>query len=115
MSLWCLLGAPLLGCDLTQIDPFTLSLITNNEVIDINQDPLGCQGVPIETNSETVIYAKLLEDNSIAVGLFNRDEEPAKIGFKPRMFGMWGDKTIRDIFDCQPRFSKIAFDESAIN
>lgn len=99
ISLWSLLGAPLmLGCDLTQTDPFTLSLITNSEVIDIDQDPLAIQGVPVKSSEHTVIYAKPLEDGSLAVGLFNRGEEPASIGFTPVSLGMWGDKIIRDVW-----------------
>ncbi len=44
ISLWCLLSAPLLiGCDMTQLDPFTSSLLSNDEVIAVNQDPLGKQ------------------------------------------------------------------------
>ncbi len=44
ISLWSLLSAPLLiGCDMTQLDPFTFSLLSNDEVIAVNQDPLGKQ------------------------------------------------------------------------
>ena len=42
ISLWCLLSSPLLiGCDMTRMDPFTLALLSNDEALDINQDPLG--------------------------------------------------------------------------
>src|SRR5499427_8377986 len=45
IGLWSLLAAPLfLGCDLSQLDPFTQRLLTNDEVLDVNQDPLGRQG-----------------------------------------------------------------------
>ena len=45
ISMWCLLSAPLLiGCDMTRLDPFTLALLSNDEVLDINQDPLGKPG-----------------------------------------------------------------------
>lgn len=48
ISLWSLLAAPLLiGCDMAQMDDFTRSLLTNDEVIDVNQDPLGLQAVPV--------------------------------------------------------------------
>ena len=44
ISLWCLLAAPLLiGCDMAQLDDFTLGLLTNDEVLEVNQDPLGKQ------------------------------------------------------------------------
>ncbi len=44
ITLWSLLAAPLLiGCDMSQMDDFTLALLTNDEVLDVNQDPLGKQ------------------------------------------------------------------------
>jgi alpha-galactosidase len=45
ISLWCLLSAPLLiGCPIEEIDAFTMSLLTNDEVLDVDQDPLGIAG-----------------------------------------------------------------------
>ncbi|MHA1675342.1 MAG: putative Ig domain-containing protein [Promethearchaeota archaeon] len=75
MSLWSLLSAPLLlSCDLEQLDPFTLNLLTNDEVIEINQDSLGNPAIRLERKivPRTEAWAKRLEDNSIAVGFFNR-------------------------------------------
>ena len=47
ISLWCLLCSPLLiGCDMADMDPFTLSLLTNDEVLEVSQDPLGQPGRP---------------------------------------------------------------------
>lgn len=57
-----------------------------------------CKGVPVAQAGETVVYAKPLEDGALAVGLFNRGEEPATIGFTPRSLGMWGEKTLRDVW-----------------
>jgi alpha-galactosidase len=88
MSLWCLLSSPLLlGCDLAQLDPFTLSLLTNDEVLAINQDALGKQATQFSNQDGKVVYAKTLEDGSIAVGLFNRTDTVATIGGK---WGPWG-------------------------
>lgn len=73
ISLWCLLASPLLiGCDMTQMDDFTLSLLTNDEVLAVNQDPLGKQAGRIATEGDTEVWAKKMEDGSYAVGLFNR-------------------------------------------
>ena len=48
ISLWCLLAAPLLiGCDMEHVDPFTLSLLSNDEVLDIDQDVLGKQATRV--------------------------------------------------------------------
>jgi alpha-galactosidase len=72
---WALLGAPLLiGCDMTQMDPFTLGLLTNDEVLAVNQDPLCLQAHRIteDRGDGTEVWAKPLADGTIAVGLFNR-------------------------------------------
>jgi len=77
ISLWTLLGAPLLiGCDLTQLDDFTLGLLTNDEVLEIDQDVLCKQAVHVAKASDVEIYAKTLEDGSMAVGIFNRGIVP---------------------------------------
>ena len=72
ISLWCLLSAPLLiGCDLNQLDDFTMSLLTNDEVLAINQDELGIQAKRIQKDKGFEIWYKPLSDTSYAVGLFN--------------------------------------------
>jgi alpha-galactosidase len=89
MSLWCLLSSPLLlGCDLSQLDDFTLSLLTNDEVLAIDQDPLGKQATQFSNLDGKVVYAKTLADGSIAVGLFNRGETETTITLK---WGPWGN------------------------
>lgn len=88
ISLWCLLSAPLiLGCDLAQLDAFTLSLLTNDEVLAINQDSLGRQATQISNANDKTVYAKTLEDGTYAIGLFNRGESEATVGVK---WGPWG-------------------------
>lgn len=73
ISLWCLLASPLLiGCDLTQLDEFTLNLLTNDEVLEVNQDPLGKQAARVSQDGVVEAWAKPLADGSWAVGLFNR-------------------------------------------
>jgi len=88
ISLWCLLSAPLLlGCDISQMDDFTLALLTNDEVLAIDQDPLGKQATQISNEGDSVVYAKTLEDGSYAVGFFNRGKSEKIIGVK---WGPWG-------------------------
>jgi len=116
ISLWCLQVAPLLiGCDLTQLDPFTLGLLTNDEVIDIDQDPLGKAGRIIQfmdrggllhTDSEahpyendlTEIWAKEMEDGSLAIGFFNLCDKamPCKIIWSE--LGLNGPQSVRDVW-----------------
>jgi len=90
ISLYALLPAPLLiGCPVEQMDAFTLSLVENNEVIDINQDPLGKAGRLILNDSDVQVWMKPLEDGSFAVGLFNIDG----YGKTPQSYFRWGDET----------------------
>jgi alpha-galactosidase len=72
---WALLGAPMLiGCDMTRMDPFTFGLLSNDEVLAVNQDALCTQARRIreDLRDGTEIWAKPLADGTIAVGLFNR-------------------------------------------
>jgi len=73
VSFWVLQAAPLLlSCNLDEIDDFTLSLVTNNEVIDIDQDPLGISADKFWLKSDDIrVMYKALFDGSIAVGIFN--------------------------------------------
>jgi alpha-galactosidase len=99
ISLWCLLSAPLLiGCDMTQLDDFTLGLLTNDEVLDVNQDPLGKQAARIRKDGFLEIWAKPLADGSTAVGLFNRGIMPAKVGVKLSELGISGPVVVRDLW-----------------
>lgn len=87
ITLWCLLSAPLLiGCDLERLDEFTLNLLTNDEVLAVNQDPLGKQGVCVARDGDSRVYAKDLADGSKAVGLFNLSSN-----LTLKVTAMWGD------------------------
>ena len=88
----------LIGCDIAQMDDFTMSLLTNDEVNDVNQDPLGIQAYPVWQENKQVIYAKHLEDGSMAIGFFNQDSQPAKMGISLRQLGVRGEQTVRDLW-----------------
>ena len=99
ISLWSLLASPLLiGCDMTQIDGFTLSLLTNDEVIGVNQDPLGKQAHRISKDENVEVWAKDMADGSNAVGLFNRGELELSVGVNWSELGLSGDRTVRDLW-----------------
>jgi alpha-galactosidase len=73
ISLWSILSAPLLiGCDMSDMDDFTLNLLTNDEVIAVNQDSLASPAHKIITQNGQIWYKKLY-DGSYAVGFFNID------------------------------------------
>ncbi len=81
MSLWSLMAAPLIfSGDMEKLDDFTLNVLCNAEVIGIDQDALGKQARIVRFKEESnLVLAKPLEDGSLAVGLFNLDEQPRRL------------------------------------
>jgi hypothetical protein len=99
ISLWCLLASPLLiGCDLNQLDPFTLNLLTNDEVLAVNQDPLGQQAVRIRKTDHYEVWARDLEDGSLAVGLFNKSDRPLSVPVDLKNLDISGKWEMRDLW-----------------
>ena len=98
ISLWSLLAAPLLiGCDMSGMDDFTLSLLTNDEVIAVNQDVLGSQAKQLQSGTSQV-WVKDLKDGSKAVGLFNLSTVERAIEFQFISAGLAGKYNIRDLW-----------------
>jgi len=100
-SLWSILAAPLImGCDLTKLDSFTLSLLKNREVIAVDQDPEGIQGNRIynDKDKQIEVWAKPLNDGSKAVGLFNLSEKKQRISVSWDQLKINGSKQIRDLW-----------------
>jgi hypothetical protein len=99
ISLWSLLASPLLlGCDLENLDPFTLNLLTNDEVLDINQDPLGQQAAEVKGDDGTKFYVKKLENGDLAVGVFNLTESDATVEIKWEDLKLPGKYAVRDVW-----------------
>jgi alpha-galactosidase len=101
ITLWCLVSAPLLlGCDLEKVDDFTLGLLTNDEVLAVNQDPLGKEARCVVKASEVRVYAKDMNDGSKAVGLFNVSTNgPALVTVKWADLGLRsGKRAVRDLW-----------------
>jgi alpha-galactosidase len=99
ISLWCLLCSPLLiGCDMTKLDDFTLNLLSNDEVLEVNQDPLGRQAGRVAKNGSVEVWAKEMEDGSKAVGLFNLGEEDARVTATWSDVGLKGRQMVRDLW-----------------
>ncbi|MBN1768225.1 MAG: NPCBM/NEW2 domain-containing protein [Prolixibacteraceae bacterium] len=100
MSLWSLFAAPLLiGCDMEKLDDFTLNLLTNDEVIAVNQDPLGQQATCVHTIGDLRIYVKELEDGSRAVGFCNFGLDILDIAYNEfNKLGIDGEQTVRDLW-----------------
>jgi alpha-galactosidase len=100
ISLWCLLASPLLiGCDLEKLDDFTLSLLTNDEVLAVDQDSLGKQATCVIKDGDLRVYARELEDGSRAVGFFNLGVKPVELSFKDfAKLGLAGRQATRDLW-----------------
>ena len=80
MTLWAILAAPLLaGNDLTKMSPADKAILTNKDVIAIDQDPLGKQGDRVSAEGPFEVWSKPLKDGSVAVALFNRGEDTEKM------------------------------------
>ncbi len=99
MSLWAILAAPLLaGNDLSAMSPETLALLTNREVLAIDQDSAGKQGDRFSAEGPTEIWVRPLADGSKAVGLFNRHPGPLDMQVDFRGLGFKGAVKVRDVW-----------------
>lgn len=113
ISLFALLSSPLLiGCPIDQLDAFTLNLLTNDEVIAINQDPLGASARLIADEGGIQTWLKKMEDGSYAIGFFNTDnfgkspasyfrwgtEKPKNYKIELSKLGLKGDWKVRDVW-----------------
>jgi alpha-galactosidase len=99
MSLWSLMAAPLFfSGDMNRLDEFTLNVLCNPEVIDINQDPLGQCGRVVPFPDETFLMIKELADGSLAVGLGNPGEFETRIAARWSDLGLSGPRIVRDVW-----------------
>jgi alpha-galactosidase len=99
VSLWCLVAAPLIfSGDITRLDAFTSNLLMNDEVIEVDQDPLGRPGRRMAKNEDLEVWAKDMEDGSKAVGLFNRGEMEATVTAQWSDLGLTGRRRVRDLW-----------------
>src|SRR6185503_16250271 len=113
------LASPLLiGCDMAKLDDFTVSLLSNDEVLAVSQDPLGEEAVTvsqapnpadpgvevfegrtkIEMPKVLEVLARTLEDGSRAAGLFNRSTKPAKVTLRFADLKLTGKWRVRDLW-----------------
>jgi len=99
MSLWCLMASPLFySGDMGRLDEFTLNVLCNPEVIDVNQDALGQCAKVLPLGDEQFAMVKDLEDGSRAVGLFNRGELATDVAVKWSDLKLPEPKRVRDLW-----------------
>jgi alpha-galactosidase len=99
-SLWAIMAAPLiLGNDLTQMSATALATLSNTEVIAVDQDPLGKQGIPISPSTTLEVWSKPLSGTkTYAVALFNRTANAADITVTWSSLGLTGSASVRDLW-----------------
>ena len=103
MSLWCLMASPLFySGDMSKLDPFTLNVLCNPDVIYVDQDPLGKSAHVIMHRDSCFLMVKKLVDGSKAVGLFNRSEKPLKVTALWSELHVKGKQSIRDLWREKP-------------
>jgi alpha-galactosidase len=99
VGLWALQAAPLfIGADLSQLDPLTMALLTNDEVLDVNQDPSGRAGGRVWKEGRLEVWARPLADGTVAVGLFNRGLRPAAVTVRWPDIGVRGPQPVRNLW-----------------
>jgi len=99
ISLWALQAAPLLlGADMSQFDAFTTNLMTNPEILAVDQDRLVKAASRISQRERLEVWARPLEDGTIAVGLFNRGLQAARVSATWAELGLRGAQPVRDVW-----------------
>jgi len=97
VSLWALVAAPLMiGCDLERLDAFTRNLLVNDEVIAIDQDPLGKGAARVAECGRGEVWMRPLADGSLAAGLYNRGLKEIEIAVDFAALGLEGAWAVRD-------------------
>jgi alpha-galactosidase len=100
MSLWCLLAAPLISsADLTMLTPAQLAILTNPEVIAVDQDSLGVEGHRESQMGPVEVWAKTLSGKRVVVGLFNSGESPLPASIRFGALGFSGAVQVRDLWE----------------
>lgn len=100
ISLWSLLSAPMLiGCDMGKLDEFTLSLLTNDEVIAIDQDALGKSAQQAIKKDDYQVWIKDLADGGKAVGIFNLSDTYQTIRLDRGENGLKGYTKVRNVWE----------------
>ncbi|MBO4263395.1 MAG: alpha-galactosidase [Bacteroidales bacterium] len=100
-GLWCIMASPLmLGCDLACLPENTRKLVTNPELIAVNQDPLGLQAHVVLHRAGTYVLAKdvrVRHGRRQAVALYNPTDEAAGFDVPAALLGYPGKMHVRDL------------------
>lgn len=100
VTLWTIISAPFFfSCDINEIDDFTIGLLSNADVVNINQDELGHVAKVVRNASSQTVMVKELADGSKALAVFNRDpEKEAVVEVKWEEIGGRSRKKVYDVW-----------------
>jgi alpha-galactosidase len=111
MSLWSLFPSPLmLGGDLTAADDWEIALLTNDEILAVNQDPLGQPAMRVFNHGGLEVWQRNLTSGRIAVGLFNRSDDDTTVTAMWKDLDLNGEYKVRDLWqkkDLPPTDAKV--------
>ena len=94
MSLWCLMAAPLMvSCDVANMNEATKRILTNKNILAIDQDKLGKQAVRKINNNGWQVFVKPLENNETAIGILNTAKNAEKFEIDLATLGLEGKYT----------------------
>ena len=103
LTLWAMQAAPLLiGADMSQLDAFTIALLTNDEMLDVDQDMLGKAASRVWKKEKLEVWSRPLSDGTTAVALFNRGMTPTKVTARWSDIGVTGRQPVRDLWLRKP-------------
>jgi len=99
LTLWAIQAAPLMiGADMSQLDDWTVDLLTNDEVLAVELDPMGTAGGRIWQKGRLEVWARPLHDGTWAAGLFNRGLQPYDVTVRWEDLGVRGPQPVRDLW-----------------
>ena len=97
MNLWCVFRSPLMiGAEMRDNDDFTLGLLTNAELLDINQHSAG--PVPVICGEEEAVWQNTTEDGTPVAALFNLTERERTVGVTLEELGLCGSYALYDVW-----------------
>jgi len=100
VSTWAMFAAPLMiGCDLGAVDDFTLALLTNDDVLEVDQDPLGKPARRVSSADLAEVWARPLWNGTTAVGLFNLNPRSRRMSVQWAALGLKGEQPVRDLWE----------------
>ena len=104
-SMWCMLAAPLIsGNDLRNMSKETIDILTNKDVIAIDQDSLGIEALKYYSKEKLEVWFKPLKNGDWAVCFLNRSEEMKSINF------LWRDNDVDDpLSKCKTNFKEVKY------